>query len=140
MTSQIRFRLEPRWTPRKRQLAEAANAAVQKAIAVLAKTHRVEAILGRRMSGMSRERPSGLTAEEQRRFSIYWNGRKALEGRRVPVPDYETARYSLFSLGYVGWDDAFHIVYPSSAVAECYRVDREVRALLAKGPPPQRAP
>jgi hypothetical protein len=125
------FRIAPRWSAAKLAAARRANEAADREQRELATKHKVEALLAaalRRKPGLP---VTGANAEEKRRLAAYLAAKAELDKRRQQLPDHHTTRWSLFFERREGWSDAFTSVHPAEAAQECYRVEREARALLA---------
>lgn len=131
MRSRIVYRAEEGWSPQRVRSTREDNARVHEKLGALADVHRVRHLVDAATRRKHSDPRAGATAEELPRIDLYLHERAQLEAKVHLLPAFLGERYALFGPEYEGWSDQFHLVYPPAAAEESYRVDLEVRSLLA---------
>jgi len=90
VTIELRYRIEPRWTPQQAAAARAANDQIAGELRALAARYRIDAIR------TSKGRPLPANADEQARLAAYEAGRARLAARLVKLPRCTLGASSVF--------------------------------------------
>ena len=90
VTIELRYRIEPRWTPQQLTAARAANDRISGELHTLAARYRIDAI------HLSKGRPVPANPDEQHRLDAYDAARTRLAARQVKLPRCTLGESSVF--------------------------------------------
>jgi hypothetical protein len=122
-TCRLVFRLEERWTKARWSEARLKNEGIEAAIAALPAKYGIVHLYDSALSRKGEPTYVGRSEEEKAKIAAYLKERQALQETLLPLPIYESTKWSLFFLEAEGREDEMHLVSPISASRELYGIE-----------------